>query len=94
MVEKKNEQNIVSRFNLKADNDYGYLDYYIYAWGKGYQEEGKKDRLCFSDMTPPKNCIDKKILMLVSHTNNGDTVFEIGEDTFIRSKDGKVHQRQ
>ncbi len=43
----------------------------IYAFGDGYQEEGKEDRLCFPNVEPPRNCIDKNILMMIWRTREG-----------------------
>ncbi|MFZ4834575.1 DUF943 family protein [Rouxiella sp. Mn2063] len=43
----------------------------VYAFGNGYQEEGKEDRMCFEDMPPPRNCIDKDILMMIWHNRDG-----------------------
>ncbi|MEW5289077.1 DUF943 family protein [Erwinia papayae] len=48
----------------------------IYAFGEGYQEEGKKDRRCFEDMAPPRNCIDKNILMMIWRTRDGGVEYD------------------
>lgn len=64
------------------------LNYYIYRFGEGYQESGKKDRLCFDDMKEPKNCLDKDILMIVRYRKNGDIQFDIDDDTYILRQSG------
>lgn len=43
----------------------------VFAFGEGYQEEGKEDRLCFEEVKPPRNCIDKKMLMSIWTTREG-----------------------
>jgi hypothetical protein len=49
----------------------------IYAFGEGYQEEGKEDRLCFPNVEPPRNCIDKNILMTIWRTREGGIKYNI-----------------
>jgi len=49
----------------------------IYAFGDGYQEEGKEDRLCFPNVEPPRNCIDKNILMMIWRTREGSIKYNI-----------------
>lgn len=48
----------------------------VYAFGEGYKEEKNEDRLCFNDITPPKNCIDKNILMLIWRTRDGGEKYQ------------------
>jgi len=64
------------------------LNYYIYRFDEGYQELGKKDRLCFDDMKAPKNCLDKDILMIVRYRKNGDIQFDIDDDAYILRQSG------
>ncbi|ELZ9927490.1 DUF943 family protein [Cronobacter malonaticus] len=73
--------------NSKALSDKYHLndkDIYIFAWGNGYQEEGKADRLCFADIAPPRNCIDKNILMSVSKTRSGKTEYRIDDEIWLQ----------
>lgn len=81
---------ISAKYHFKADNPKGYLDYYIYAFGEGYQEEGKEDRLCFDEMNPPKNCIDKNLLMVVLKTREGNTQFRFDHGVYIQTSNGKI----
>ncbi|MFE8103909.1 DUF943 family protein [Brenneria goodwinii] len=48
----------------------------IYDFGDGYKEEGKEDRRCFSDVKPPRNCIDKNILMMIRRTRDGNIQYD------------------
>ncbi|EJF32369.1 MULTISPECIES: DUF943 family protein [Enterobacteriaceae] len=48
----------------------------VFAFGDGYQEEGKEDRLCFKDVKPPKNCIDKNIIMQIWRERDGSTSYD------------------
>lgn len=90
----RNQENITAKYHFKPDNPAGRLSYYIYSFGDGYQAEENEDRLCFDDMTPPKNCIDKKLLMVVSNTRNGDTEFRFDNAVYIRNKEGRVYQSE
>lgn len=62
----------------------------FFAYGDGYQEMGKEDRLCFNELSPPKNCIDKNILMSVSRMRNGDLRFGFDDSAYVRAKDGRI----
>ncbi|EKA9349855.1 DUF943 family protein [Cronobacter sakazakii] len=74
----KNSKPLLDKYHL---ND---KDIYIFAWGNGYQEEGKADRLCFADVAPPRNCIDKNILMSVSKTRSGKTEYRIDDEIWLQ----------
>ncbi|QGY27482.1 DUF943 family protein [Pantoea cypripedii] len=80
----ENKNGILAQY---ADNP---LYITFFAFGDGYQELGKKDRLCFNDINPPKNCIDKNILMSVLRMHNGDLRFGIDYSAYVRTKDGRI----
>ncbi|MBS1205965.1 MAG: hypothetical protein H6R25_2864 [Proteobacteria bacterium] len=72
---EKNQNEILGKYNIPIGDKIPFL-IVIYAFGEGYQVEGKEDRLCFSDMRPPKNCIDKKILMMIWRTRDGGVKYQ------------------
>lgn len=74
----KNGKTLAEKYPLNGK------DIYIYPWGDGYQEEGKADRLCFADIAPPRNCIDKNILMSVSKTQSGNTEYRIDDKIWLQ----------
>lgn len=84
-----NQDEIRSKYKIPF-GEKGPIFITIYAFGDGYKEEGKKDRLCFDDVKPPKNCIDKDILMSVNRTRNGDTEFGFEYSAYFRTKDGTL----
>ncbi len=71
----RNQNEILEKYNIPTGDKIPFL-IVIYAFGDGYQVEGKKDRLCFSDIKPPKNCIDKKVLMMIWRTRDGGVKYQ------------------
>ncbi len=65
-----NQDEIRSKYHIPTGAQGPFL-ITIYAFGDGYQEEGKEDRLCFPNVEPPRNCIDKNILMMIWRTREG-----------------------
>lgn len=72
---QRNQNEILEKYNIPTGDKIPFL-IVIYAFGDGYQVEGKEDRLCFSDIKPPKNCIDKKILMMIWRTRAGGVKYQ------------------
>ncbi|SCC60327.1 DUF943 family protein [Kosakonia oryziphila] len=74
---------------LKTDSD---GSFYITFWlfGDGYKEEGKYDRLCFSDMKVKENCIDKNRVFSVETVNNGDTFFTVSDAIYLMENNGEM----
>lgn len=86
-----NQSAIRARYGIPPAAE-GPLFITIYAFGDGYKEEGKKDRLCFDDVAAPKNCIDKNILMSVNRTRDGDTTFNFEHSSWLMTKGGKLSE--
>ncbi|EGT5712671.1 DUF943 family protein [Cronobacter dublinensis subsp. dublinensis] len=82
----KNGKALAEKYSLNGK------DISVDVWGDGYQEEGKADRLCFADIAPPRNCIDKNIMMSVSQTRSGNTEYRIDDDIYLQTADGKIQQ--
>lgn len=72
---QKNQHSVLEKYNIPTDDKSPFL-IVIYAFGNGYQVEGKEDRLCFPDITPPKNCIDKNILMTIWRARDGSVKYQ------------------
>lgn len=72
---KKNNNEILKKYNIPTGDKRPFL-IVIYAFGDGYQEEEQKDRACFPDMKPPKNCIDKNILMMIWRIRDGGVKYQ------------------
>ena len=83
---------ITERYHLVADRPEGMFFYAVYAFDKGYQKEGKEDRLCFDEMTPPENCVDKNILLQMMPWGNGEDKFYFGSATYMANKNGDIRR--
>lgn len=79
---QEHHHRIVMQYHLQPDNPRGYLSYYIYAFAEGYKANENEDRLCFNALPPPKNCIDKNLLMVISRDRNGNTQITIGNNVY------------
>lgn len=85
-----NKNTISESYHVNADNPKGTVNYYVYAFGQGYKEEEKEDRLCFEDMNTAKNCIDKNLLMAVLKNRDGGTEFRFDGAVYTQTRDGKI----
>ncbi|WP_250318469.1 DUF943 family protein [Rosenbergiella gaditana] len=72
---RKNKAQILKKYNIPTGDKIPFL-IVIYVFGNGYQVEGKEDRLCFLDVKPPKNCIDKNIRMIIWRTRDGGVKYQ------------------
>ena len=86
----KNKSAIYLKYKILPSDAGGPESITFFAFGEGYQELGREDRLCFADMKPPKNCIDKGILMQIGRTRYGDTQFRRHGNTYLMTQDGKI----
>lgn len=69
----------------EADGSYNVI---LWDFDEGYKELDKYDRLCFDDMKPPKNCVDKNALMIIRHSKDNVTQFTVGNEYYILQDDG------
>ncbi|EOL8970669.1 DUF943 family protein [Cronobacter dublinensis] len=90
---RDNEQRLITHYALKADNPRGSVDYFVYAFGKGYQPEGKADRLCFEEIKSAARCIDKNLLMIVTQNRAGEQIFLIDHYRYQVMRDGKLKKQ-
>ncbi|MGV3346571.1 DUF943 family protein [Enterobacteriaceae bacterium LUAb1] len=73
----KNKDMLKSRYDIPKPASYGGYDVTFWLFGDGYKEEGKYDRLCFKDMKPPVNCIEKDAIFSVDKSPNLGTTFTV-----------------
>ncbi|WP_413783762.1 DUF943 family protein [Siccibacter colletis] len=50
---------------------------------------GKEDRICFLDKPAPDNCLDKKVVMWVEESEEGNTRFTFEDAVYERNAAGK-----
>ena len=84
--------NITEQYHIVPDRPEGMFSYYVYTFGDGYQKEGKEDRLCFEDMSPPENCVDKNTLLHFRPSENGEDKFYFDSATYIANKNGDIRR--
>jgi len=73
----------------RPDSD-GYFTVIFWDFGDGYKDTDGYDRLCFEDMKPPKNCIDKNSLMLVKNGKNTGMTFWADDGIYRVKKSGEM----
>ncbi|MEQ4529685.1 MAG: DUF943 family protein [Mixta sp.] len=85
-----NQNAIREKYHIPSGEAGGPTNFTVFAFGTGYREEDENDMLCFDDMKPPKNCIDKEILLTVGRNRDGSTRFAFGSSAYIRFADGRI----
>ncbi|ELQ6022792.1 DUF943 family protein [Cronobacter turicensis] len=90
---RDNEKRLIKHYSLKIDNPRGALDYFVYAFGEGYQPEGDADRLCFEEIKSPSRCIDKNLLMVVTQNRAGAQIFLIDQYRYQVMRDSELQKQ-
>ena len=88
----KNKEAISKKYPIPNVN---YLQEYnisIWQFGDGYKELGKYDRFCFNDMPPPKNCIEKKRLMYITLTRDGEVSYWLNDTRYVQKANGELYE--
>ena len=66
----KNKGMLKEKYGIPKPDSEGSFTVSFWDFGDGYVETDGYDRLCFSDMKPPLNCINKNSLMFVKNGKN------------------------
>lgn len=86
----KNKENLKTLYDIPKPATYGSFTVIIWLFGEGYKEEDKYDRLCFSDMSPPVNCIEKNRVFSISSGKNRGAIFTASDGEYIMKKNGEI----
>lgn len=86
----KNKDMLKDKYGIPGPDKEGYFYLTIWLFGDGYKEEGKYDRLCFIDMPPPVNCIEKYRVFSISSSKDRGTIFTVDDGEYRIGKDGDV----
>jgi len=86
----KNKDTLKLQYDIPKPAPYGNFTTIIWSFGDGYIEEGKYDRLCFVDMKPPVNCIEKDRLFSISYSKNRGTIFTVSDGEYRMEKNGEI----
>ena len=88
----KNKDIIKLRYDIPKPASHGNFTTIIWLFGEGYMEEGKYDRLCFIDMKPPVNCIEKNRVFSISYSKNRGTIFTVNNSEYRMEKNGNIRK--
>ena len=86
----KNQKMLKDKYAIPAPEKDGYFHINFWLFGKGYKEEEKYDRLCFSDMNTNENCIEKNAVLSVSNSVNLGVIFTVYNGMYQLKKDGTI----
>ena len=86
----QNKEVLKQRYDIPKPAPYGNYTVSFWLFGEGYKEEGKYDRLCFKDMQPPINCIEKERVFWVNYSKNRGIIFTTDDGEYRIGKDGKI----
>lgn len=84
------QEHIASQYKIKSTHQPGPASYYFYAIGDGYSSLGSKDRICFNDMPPPTNCLDKNLLMKIQRNKDNNVTFTLNSGRYGVNRDGNI----
>ncbi|WP_312454956.1 DUF943 family protein [Pseudescherichia sp.] len=89
----ENEKTIKFHYNVPQSESHKSFTIIFWDFGNGYKEKGdesKDDRFCFSDLLPPKNCIDKSKLFYISSGKDTGISFVTDHAIYRIKKDGEL----
>jgi len=86
----RNKDALKEKYDIpKADSD-GSFTVTFWDFGDGYKNTDGNDRLCFEDMQPPVNCIDKKSLMFIKNGKNTGMAFWVDDGIYRVKESGEM----
>ena len=86
----KNQAMLKEKYNTPNYSQDASFHVTFWRFGEGYKEEGKYERLCFNDMLPPINCIDKDAVFSVNNSRNLGMTFETYEGYYRLKENGDI----
>ena len=86
----ENKNMLKEKYGIPKPDSDGFFTIIFWYFSDGYKEEGKYDRLCFEDMKPPKNCIEKNRVFSVSDSKNMGLSFTTHDEIYRMRKNGKI----
>ncbi|WLI75443.1 DUF943 family protein [Kosakonia sp. H02] len=86
----QNKGMLKQKYGIPKPSSWGHFSVMFWIFGDGYQEEGKYDRLCFTEMKTEKNCIDKNKVFTVGNDRNGKIVFTVEDGRYRLEDNGEL----
>ncbi|MTD42726.1 DUF943 family protein [Erwinia sp. CPCC 100877] len=86
----KNKDMLKTKYNIPKPDPDG--DYAVIFWdfGDGYKETDGYDRLCFDDMPPPVNCIEKEKELTIKNSKRFGVRFLVSDGYYQLKENGDV----
>ena len=85
----ENKGILKEKYDIHEPDSEGNYKVSFWGFGDGYVETDGYDRLCFDDMEPPLNCINKNSLMFVMNGRNTGLSFWVDGGIYRVNKNGK-----
>ena len=86
----KSKDMLMEKYSIPKPEKDGDFTIIFWLFGEGYQENDGYDRLCFGDIPPPQNCIDKNRVFSVNHSRNIGVSFIVSGGIYQEKKDGSI----
>ncbi|WP_033791895.1 DUF943 family protein [Pantoea septica] len=86
----KNKDMLKEKYNIPQPKKDGDFTVIFWLFGDGYKETDGYDRLCFEDMPPPKNCIDKNRVFSANHSRNMGVSFIVSGGIYRLKQNGDI----
>ncbi|ARJ42709.1 hypothetical protein B1H58_12200 [Pantoea alhagi] len=86
----ENNSILKKKYNIPKPSSSGSFTIIFWLFGEGYKETDGYDRLCFDDMPPPLNCIDKDAVFSVSNSKNLGVIFTTYDGKYQLQKNGDI----
>ncbi|MGV3345630.1 DUF943 family protein [Enterobacteriaceae bacterium LUAb1] len=86
----KNKNMLKEKYNIPRPEKDGDFTVIFWLFGDGYKETDGYDRLCFEDMLPPKNCIDKNRVFSANHSRNMGVSFIVSGGIYRLKENGDI----
>lgn len=86
----KNKDMLKEKYDIPKPDKDGSFTVTFWLFGEGYKKGDGYDRLCFNDMPPPLNCIDKDAAFSVSNSKNLGAIFTTYDGKYQLQKNGNI----
>lgn len=90
----KNKMVLKEKYNIPRPSEDGRYHVILWDFGDGYKEGDGYDSLCFDDMPPPINCIDKKKVITIGHNINSSASFTVSGGVYDLHDNGLIVKRK
>lgn len=86
----KNKDRLKENHGIPASDKDGFFEVIFWDFNDGYQETDGYDRLCFEDISPPLNCIEKDKLLTISNDRENNIYFGVNDGEYKFEENGEM----